>query len=86
MEQCTTHVRHSCLGSRRLWCLLFLLGAPAIGLRAAPSKDTALVPDTTLAIPALHFDSTGALVLRPYLRLGRRTALTFPLLSPPQKN
>ncbi|HEY5805107.1 MAG TPA: hypothetical protein VIT90_15575 [Lysobacter sp.] len=46
-------------------CLLFALAALPIVGSAVPRVDPALVPDTALAIPQLHFDSNGALMIAP---------------------
>jgi hypothetical protein len=43
----------------------FLLTASILFSGKAQAQDPALVPDTTLPIPQLHFDSTGALDIRP---------------------
>ena len=45
--------------------ILFLVAFCASPLSAAPAVDSALVPDTSLPIPQLHFDSNGALRISP---------------------
>ena len=50
--------------TRRPLLLLLLLATPAIQY-GADSLDALLVPDTKVPIPALHFDSAGALVIEP---------------------
>ena len=49
---------------------------------------TVRIPARPIGIYRLLVESTGILEPRPVAepRLGRRTALTFPLLPPPQKN
>ena len=63
----SAHCTHASRGSTlRAWSLrLLVLAGTIICCRTAQAQDAALVPDTTLAIPALRFDSTGALVIRP---------------------
>ena len=51
-------------GKAFVW-LAFALAALPVICSAAPTPHDALVPDTTLAIPPLHFDSAGALSIRP---------------------
>jgi hypothetical protein len=49
----------------RLWILGFLFLAAAHALAApASAADRELIPDTSLPIPSLHFDSAGALVIQ----------------------
>jgi len=47
------------------WLLLALATLPLLSAAAPPRVDPALVPDTALAIPPLHFDSNGALLISP---------------------
>ena len=44
--------------------VLLLAATTALG-RAVQAQDAALVPDSTLPIPALRFDGSGALIIRP---------------------
>lgn len=57
-------VRRSQLAYAFVWLALALAALPVICSAAPPPRD-ALVPDTTLAIPPLHFDSAGALSISP---------------------
>ena len=65
MSKCTTRTPHSSFGVGRAWSpRLFLLGGLMITCRGAQAQGGALIPDTTVAIPQLHFDSTGALAIQ----------------------
>jgi hypothetical protein len=41
-----------------------LLAALTVTFGAARAQEAALIPDTSLPIPQLHFDSTGALLIK----------------------
>lgn len=47
------------------WLLLALAALPLLCGAAPPRVDPALLPDTALAVPPLHFDSNGALLIAP---------------------
>src|SRR5215208_10182 len=57
------HVHHRTVVRWGFLGLLLFAGLPII-CSPAHSQDSALVPDASLAIPALHFDSTGALAIQ----------------------
>lgn len=59
-----TKVRRRSLGRAFIWLALAVAALPVICGAAPPPRDP-LVPDTTLAIPPLHFDSTGSLSISP---------------------
>jgi hypothetical protein len=61
MNRCTTYARHPKFTLPRIWPLiLLLLVTPPIHCGVAQAQVAALIPDATLAIPHLRFDSTGA--------------------------
>ena len=59
-----TNVRRWSLGHTFVWLAFALTALPVI-CSAAPPPHDALVPDTALPIPPLHFDSAGALSISP---------------------
>ena len=59
-----TNVRRRALLHARAWLLFALVMLPGLCGAASP-RAAALAPDTALAIPKLHFDSTGALLISP---------------------
>ncbi|GAA5068936.1 hypothetical protein [Lysobacter panacisoli] len=58
-----TNVRH--FGLSRIWLALVLAALPVLCAAAPPPPRDPLVPDTTLAIPPLHFDGNGTLAISP---------------------
>ncbi|HWI86829.1 MAG TPA: hypothetical protein VNT42_10980 [Sphingomonas sp.] len=58
------HIQYFRQYFRRFGCRLILaIGLLALG-NAAQAQDSALIPDTSIPIPALQFDSAGALVIQ----------------------
>lgn len=59
-----TKVRRLSLGQAFIRLALAVAALPVICSAAPPRRDL-LVPDTTLAVPSLHFDSAGSLAISP---------------------
>lgn len=57
------HVHHRRVARAGFLWLLLLAGLPVVS-GAAHAQESALVPDTSLPIPELHFDSAGALAIQ----------------------
>lgn len=65
MRNCTSYMRHPTRGSARMWSLgFFVVIGSSMLCGAAEAQDRALIPDTTLPIPQLRFDSAGALLIQ----------------------